>query len=158
MVVMARDWKTLVDRLLDEAHLEGKFDNLPGGGKPLNLYEDPNTPSDLRLAHKILKEHDLAPEWMRLGKDVEAMRERLLENMQKGARAYRGALADAERSDRPFDQRQQAERTWARAKEAYSQAAAKLNGEIARYNLKVPPGINQKALFNLERELARLLG
>lgn len=154
---MARDWKSLVDRLLDEAHAEGKFDNLPGGGQPLKLDDNPYTPPDLKLAHKILKDNDLAPEWMLLGKEIDALREKLLENIRKGARAYLGALGDAERSERPLERRQRAETTWRLAQKAYRTAAAKLNGEISRYNLKVPSGIPQKTLFNVEREIERLL-
>jgi hypothetical protein len=153
---MSRNWKSLVDQLLDEAQQAGKFDNLPGEGQPLNLDDDPNTPHEMKLAHKLLKENDLAPEWMMLGKDVDALRERLLENMRKGVRAYRGALADADRSTAPYDNRQRAEATWRRAQEAFRLAAAKLNGELLRYNLKVPPGIPHKTLFNVERELAQL--
>lgn len=154
---MSTYWKSLVDKLLDEARQDGKFDNLPGEGEPLKLDDDPNTPHDMKLAHKILKENDLAPEWMMLGKEVDALRERLLENMRRGAQAYQGALADANRSARPYDDRQRAETTWRRAQEAYRLAAAKLNGELLRYNLKVPPGVPQKTLFNLERELAQLI-
>ncbi len=154
---MARDWKSLVDRLLDEAHAEGKFNNLPGGGQPLKLDDNPYTPADMKLAHKILKDNDLAPEWILLGKELDTLREQLLENMRKGAQTYQGALGDADRSDMPFERRQKAETTWRLAQKAYRTAAAKLNGEIARYNLKVPQGVPQKVLFNVEREIARLL-
>ena len=87
---MPRDWKSLVDQLLDEARDSGTFDNLPGGGRPLKLDDDPYTPDEMKLAHKILKEHDLAPEWIMLGKEVDARRARLLDNMRKGVRAYQG--------------------------------------------------------------------
>jgi hypothetical protein len=77
--------------------------------------------------------------------------------MRKGVRAYQGALADADRSETPFERRQRAETAWQRAQAAYRLAAAKLNGEVLRYNLKVPPGVAQKALFNIERELEQML-
>ncbi|HLV35407.1 MAG TPA: DnaJ family domain-containing protein [Spirillospora sp.] len=153
---MARDWKSIVDQILDEARASGKFDDLPGNGRPLRLDEDPYTPDDLKLAHKILKDHDLAPDWMLLGKDVDALCERLRSNMEKGLRAYQEALADADRSATPFERRQRAEATWRRAKEAFHAAAARLNREILRYNLKVPSGIPQKPLFRVEQELERL--
>lgn len=155
---MSRDWKSLVEQMLQEAHDSGAFDNLPNAGQPLKLDDDPYTPSDMQLAHKILKDHNFSPEWVMLGKDVDALWERLLDNMGKGVRAYRGAVADAERSDHPADQRQRAETTWKRANEAWGRTAEKLNREILRYNLKVPTGIPQRPLFNVERELERLLG
>ena len=153
---MARDWKSLVDRLLEEAQQTGQLNDLPGAGRPLNLDNDPYTPSDMKLAHKLIKDHDLLPEWMLLGKDIEALRERLLDNMRRGVRAYQGALADAARSAQAFDRRQQAETTWNRAVKAYEAHAEKLNREILRYNLKVPQGIPQKALFDVNREIERL--
>ncbi|MBZ0301629.1 MAG: DUF1992 domain-containing protein [Anaerolineae bacterium] len=153
---MPRDWKSIVDQMIDEARAAGQFDHLPNQGGPLKFDDNPYTPSDMKLAHKILKENDLAPDWVMLGKDVDVLRERLLENMRKGLRAYEGALADADRSTTPFERRQRAELTWQRARAAYQTAAAKLNSEIVRYNLKVPPGIMQKGLFNVERELERL--
>lgn len=154
---MSRDCKSVVDRILEEAQQTGKFSNLPTG-RPLKLDDDPHTPDDLKLAHKILKEHDLAPEWILLGQDIDAQQARLLDNMRRGARAYQGALADADRSTTPYEKRQRAESTWRLAKESYQKAAAKLNSEILRYNLKVPPGIPHKALFRLETELTRILG
>ena len=155
---MVRNWKSLVDQMLEDARQSGQFDNLPGGGQPLKLDNDPYTPDDMKLAHKILKDHDLAPEWVMLGKDVEALRARLLEDMRKGVRAYRGALADAERSSAPVENRQRAEATWNRARDAYQSTAERLNRDIRRYNLMVPPGIPQKGLFDVTRELDPLLG
>jgi hypothetical protein len=153
---MAKNWQSLVDRLLQDAQERGTFDNLTGHGKKLRLEDDPYTPDDLRLAHKILKEHDLAPEWILLRKDIEALWRRLENHLAQGWRAYQGGLADAERSATPFERRQKVEATWQRALIAYRTQAAKLNGEILRYNLKVPPGIPQKALFDLERALEKL--
>jgi hypothetical protein len=154
---MTQRWKSLVDQLLQDAHESGQFDKLPNAGKPLKFEDESHIPEDLRLAHRLLKEHDLVPEWIMLAQDIDALRRKLLDNMMKGARAYRGAVQDAERSGAPFERRQQAETTLRRAREAYKKAAEKLNREILRYNLKVPPGVGQKPLFNLDRELERLL-
>lgn len=152
---MAGHWDSLIDRLLQEARDSGKFDNLPGQGKPIHIEDDSHTPPDLRLAHKILKDNDLVPEWIMHGKDIDAMHKRLVDNMRKGMRAYRGALADAERSGDAARQ-QQAEATWQRACETFQRAADKINSEILSYNLKVPQGIPHKFRFNLEYELKRL--
>lgn len=148
-------WKSLVDRMLEDAKESGAFEDLPGTGQPLAFEDESHIPEDLRMAHRLLKEHDLVPEWIMLAKDIDVMRERLINNMRRGLRAYRGALGDANRSNN-FDRRQQIETTWRRAQQTYSEAAAKLNREILRYNLKVPPGFPQLAQFDIERELARL--
>ena len=152
---MMRRWDSLVDRLLQEAREDGKFDNLPGQGKPVKIEDDSHIPEDMRLANKILKDNDLVPEWIMHGKDIEAMQDRLADNMRKGLRAYRGALADADRAGDLVKQ-ERAETTWKLALETFQRAADKLNSEILSYNLKVPPGIPHKFKFDVERELNRL--
>ena len=150
-----RRWDSLVDRLLQEAQDSGKFDNLPGQGKRIEFEDDSHVPEDMRLANKILKDHDLVPEWIMHGKDIESMQDKLVDNMRKGMRAYRGALADAGRAG-DLVKHERAETTWKRACETFQQAADKLNSEILSYNLKVPSGIPHKFKFDLERELNRL--
>ena len=44
------------DEAIRKAMEEGKFDNLPGKGKPLKLDEDPFEDPEWRLANKMLKE------------------------------------------------------------------------------------------------------
>lgn len=154
---MARDWKSLVDQMLDSARDAGTFDNLPGNGKPLQLEDDSHIPSEMKLAHKMLKEHDLTPEWIMQGKDIDALRERLLADMRKGWRLFQGAQADADRSNMPLHNRKRNESTWQRTQETYRTTALRLNREIMTYNLKVPPGFPHKALFDVERELQRLM-
>ena len=82
-----KDWTSLVEQRLQRAMTEGKFHGLPGQGKPLPPLEDRHVPPELRLAHSLLRAHDLAPEWVILGQDVEERSARL----QK-----RGALRDSE--------------------------------------------------------------
>jgi DnaJ family protein C protein 28 len=62
----------LVENQILKAQQEGKFDNLPGTGRPLNLEENPFEPADMRMAFKILKENDFAPHWIELGKEIDA--------------------------------------------------------------------------------------
>lgn len=66
----------LVENQIIKAQQEGKFDNLPGAGKPLKLEENPFEPADMRLAFKILKDNDFAPRWIELGKEIDADLER----------------------------------------------------------------------------------
>lgn len=71
--------RRLADRRIDEAMQAGKFDNLPGAGKPLEL--DP-APADenARLmwwALRILRNNDYTPDEVRLRKSIEAMKTEL---------------------------------------------------------------------------------
>ena len=51
----------IIEEKILKAKAQGKLDNLPGHGKPLELEEDSGTPQDLRLAHKILKNAGCVP-------------------------------------------------------------------------------------------------
>lgn len=62
----------LVEEQILKAQREGAFNNLEGAGKPINLYENPYEPPELRMAFKILKDNDFAPYWIELGKELEA--------------------------------------------------------------------------------------
>src|SRR5690242_6222653 len=60
----------IAERKIQEAIDEGKFDNLPGKGKPLNLDDDLVTPPHLRLVNKILKNAGVLPDWIQTQKDI----------------------------------------------------------------------------------------
>lgn len=62
----------LVEEQIQKAFQRGDFDNLEGEGKPLNLYENPYEPPELRMVFKILKDNDFAPYWIELGKEIDA--------------------------------------------------------------------------------------
>lgn len=71
--------RRLADRRIDDAMQEGKFDNLPGAGKPLNL--DP-MPADenARLmwwALRILRNNDVVPDEVRWRKTLDVLKAEL---------------------------------------------------------------------------------
>jgi DnaJ family protein C protein 28 len=136
------NWTKLVEDQIREAMARGEFANLPGAGKPLDLAENPYTPEDLRLAHKILKDSGYAPLWIELHKEIEAdiaATGRLVEN-------YRQLAA----SDRPL------ETALAYLRDTYAQRLAEINGKIKSFNLLVPIARLQKPLFVVEEEVAKL--
>ena len=75
---MTQAWSSLVEQRVRRAQADGEFDDLPGQGKPLPPLDDAHTPPELKLAHRLLRAHDLAPQWVTLGQDVEERRARLL--------------------------------------------------------------------------------
>lgn len=156
--MMPSKWQSAIDRALQKAYEEGQMSNLPGEGKPLKLDEDSNTPEELKLAYRMLKEQGFAPDWIMQGRELDDQRARLMANIERGAKAYRGALAGAERLPAQREERvRRANDAWALAKQTFQQAAKKFNQQVTTYNLKVPQGVTHKALINVDRELARLL-
>ena len=147
---------SLMDDILKDAMQKGEFDNLPGAGKPLKLNDDPNTPAELRLAYKILKDNDLPPDWIAAGKDVDAGREKLLADLRGAIRRYRGALNDAARSDHPELARLKVEAAWQTTLASLRETGKSLNRMALNFNLKAPRGIAHKPMFDFERELQKL--
>jgi len=69
--------RSIVEERIQEAQREGQFDNLPGKGKPLKLYDDSGIPEDLRLTFKILKNSNCLPIEMELRKEIFNLRQLL---------------------------------------------------------------------------------
>lgn len=135
--------KAVVDQQIQDAINAGKFANLPGAGKPLKLdNENPHDP--YRMAHKILKDNDLAPDWIMDGKALETMLVTMRKALRKAAEAYRRGGA-------------QAETRWGEARRTFIEAAVIYNRKVLNYNLKAPPGVAHRLALDVERELARAL-
>jgi len=110
----------------------GDGTNLPNAGKKLDL-DDPYTPDDLKIAHKFLKDNDLAPSWINEGKGLDADREQLLRRIASAVRA--NSIPQTLNTD-----------------------IAAFNKRILSFNLKAPQGISHKRMIDLERERVRLTG
>lgn len=61
----------IAENRIREAHDEGKFENLPGMGQPLNLADNALVPPSQRAASYILKNAGVLPEWAQLQRDIE---------------------------------------------------------------------------------------
>lgn len=91
-----QEWESSVDKTLREAIERGEFDNLRGKGKPLDLNENPFTPTDWQLAFKMLQDAGYAPDWIELDKDI------------------RKLIAEAQMMLDRYARWEHAERTWIR--------------------------------------------
>lgn len=81
-------FQKIIEQRIKEAQENGKFDNLPGRGEPLELEDDSHIPEDLRLAYKILKNADCLPPELELRKEIRQM-EDMLENIPDEKAKYR---------------------------------------------------------------------
>lgn len=124
-------WETAVDRAIRKAMEDGEFKDLPGEGKPLEWHDDPNTPDEMKLAYKILRENDLAPDWIVQGRELEARQEQLLAQLQQAIAGHTDVTSLAKEIER-------------------------FNRQVVSYNLKVPQGVQHRPLINLQREIERL--
>ncbi len=124
------DWRSIIDEQLKRLTEVTKPETLPGAGKPLNLSENPYTPGEMRMAHRILKENDLEPDWISEGRELDVLRGKLIDRIQHAVR--QGEVTEKLRAD-----------------------IAACNKRILTYNLKVPAGVQHKLAIHLERETRR---
>lgn len=131
--------QALVERLIQEAMDEGKFDNLPGKGKPLQFKENPYTEPGQAWAYGLLKRNGLAPAWIELDKEI------------------RHELAQLRRHLRSLWQKRQenliSEDAWQQSAARMAEPIAELNKKIDRLNLIVPVLSAQRNRVQLENEL-----
>jgi hypothetical protein len=50
--VLALEW--IAEQKIAEAAARGELQELPGAGRPLDLYEDPLVPAEMKMAKRIL--------------------------------------------------------------------------------------------------------
>ena len=138
-----KQWETGVDIAIRKAMEAGEFNNLPGEGQPLDLSVDPHTPSDMQLAHKIMKQNGIAPDWIAQSKILAAKLE-----------SWHSRLGAAHKSYSKTNNLT----AWQTAKAKLDEDAVKLNKELTAFNLKLPPGVAHRPLLNLQVAIERLAG
>ena len=75
-------WESWVDRAIRDAQERGDFNELPGEGKPLRVERNPLA-GDRELGFHVLKNAEVLPHWMQLGKDVAAALDALDRSLQQ---------------------------------------------------------------------------
>jgi hypothetical protein len=78
----------IADRKIEEAIQEGKFDDLPGKGKPLPLDEEWFAPPELRPTIRLLKSAGVLPDWLERAREIERLREDVLRLWRIAEREY----------------------------------------------------------------------
>jgi DnaJ homolog subfamily C member 28 len=146
------EWNDLVSERIEEAIERGDFDNLPGKGKPLNLDVNPNEPAEVQMAHRLLKNNDLAPAWMidrrTLIDETEALRAQLQRKWQWYSDEY---AAEEDETERELMAEE-----WAAWLVLWEEATVDLNRRILNLNLSLPIWRMELLRVNLDRELSRI--
>lgn len=151
-----RNWQALIDQMVRESIGDGDISHLPGAGKPLNLDDDPYTPNDKRVAFKIMKEYDAAPDWMMLGKTVEQTEEKLRKQIKIRATRYQHQHANALRKGIILEEIK-IENSWITYIEEFTDRIDRYNKEVLLYNLNVPKSIPHKQILVSEKLIATAL-
>lgn len=155
----SRDWESWIDQQIREAQEQGKFDDLSGQGKPLDLVPNPYA-KDQELAFKVLQDAGYAPDWIELDKALRGKLERaraILARRWEWREMRLGELADLSGSWADAERRRILA-SWEQAVSAFELDVEAINTEIAELNLKVPSPRFQRSGVDAGREVERLTG
>ena len=114
-----------------KAIADGKFDDLPGKGKPLQLDDNPFADPDWALAYHVLQSSGYTLPWIETRKEIEADLEAARASLRRAWEWKQRALVESQPEDL-------VEVEWERALEAFCEHIESLNRRIAAYNLEVP--------------------
>jgi hypothetical protein len=70
-------YETFIEKQIQKAIAEGKFDNLEGKGKPINLDAYFATPEDIRVGYSVLKANKIVPEEVDRLKEISELKEKI---------------------------------------------------------------------------------
>ena len=155
----ARQIDTLIDQRIREATERGLFDNLSTHGKPVKLDMFDAIDRDAWFVNRTMKSLGATPEWMELGKEIDADEARLrwlaadFSRWLAETRAGLRRLTPREREQRRPGIALRFEDRLAR----YVQLAEQLRAKIERFNLRVPVRTLEKPGVWVAHERQRLL-
>ena len=140
-----------VEESIRQAMQDGKFDNLPGKGKPLRWDENPNEDPEMALAHHVLKSAGYTLPWIETRRTIEADLEQARAALRRNWNWRGGELAQGHPPA-------QVDAEWQRALEAFRTQVAVINKRIFSYNLEVPSESLQRSQVNTEKEIEAISG
>ncbi len=141
-----------IEEHLRRAMAEGKFDNLPGKGKPLHLDEvNPHADPEWELAYRMLKDSGYSLPWIEAIKEIEKDIESARKDLQIAWRFTQDANPESQSVSYVSAE-------WERAQQAFKDKLTALNQRIRDYNLQVPNARFQRPVLNYEREVEKITG
>lgn len=135
-----------VDAIIRQAIEEGKFKNLRGEGKPLDLRKNPFVKEEWRMAFDILSKEGYLLPWMEKRNEIERDLETAEKKLARTSDWRMGELAAGR--DPGF-----VEAEWRRAQREFREAVAEINKRIDGYNLEVPGDVFHRSKIDVERIL-----
>jgi DnaJ homolog subfamily C member 28 len=135
-----------IEEHIRKAIEEGKFDDLPGKGKPLKLEDTTHEDPDWRLAYHVLREGGFSLPWIELQQEIETETAALRASLRS---AWEWRLEASGRGDSSL----LVEQEWERVVKKFGEQVEKLNKRIFDFNLQAPSISVQRMKLDVEREL-----
>lgn len=130
----------IAEKIIKQAMEGGSFEDLEGMGRPLDLELDANTPNEWRMAFSLLKNANMAPDWIELDKEI---RTELEEARQELRLSMKNSGGQGE--------------GWDRAVLRFSTRMNQLNDFLGKLNLIVPDANFQRVPLNTEEEIKMIV-
>lgn len=144
---------------IHQAIQEGKFDDLPGKGRPLILDDNPLADPDWRMAHHMLQSSGFTLPWIEKRQEIDAALEKARQELRRAwewrSRASQGGFSASQADHLTVDYRP-AEREWQRALERFRAQVTEINRKLFSYNLEVPSSQFQRLPVSFEHEVETL--
>lgn len=142
----------LVEERIRKAREEGAFDNLEGHGKPLELYENPFEPPEMRMVYKLLKDAGFSPFWIEQGKDVDASIEKFWEDVEKFKTRLRVIKSGSKWGLKRNNPEKLTQRFYAECREKLQD----INKKIDNYNIHCPMWWMGRGRISVNQEMAKV--
>jgi len=139
-----------IEEIIRRAIEEGKFDDLPGKGKPLQLDENPHEDPEWRVSHHILKSGGFTLPWIERLRQIEIDLGAARAKIAQDWTSYQENLAKNSETH-------SIESEWSQSVETLHKQIAGINDQIRSYNLEVPSERFQLPLINPEDEIERTI-
>jgi DnaJ family protein C protein 28 len=140
-----------IEELMRRAMEEGKFDNLPGKGKPLHLdHENPYADPEWELAFRMLKDAGYSLPWIETLRDIENDLESARQELRVAYEGYQVRVSGSS----PVGN---ATVDWERSQSTFKEKLDALNKRIRLFNLQVPSPRFQRPMLRFDQELQKLI-
>jgi DnaJ family protein C protein 28 len=140
-----------VEEIIRRAMQDGKFDDLPGKGKPLQLDQNPHEDPEWRAAHYILKTGGFSLPWIESLNEIETNLLNARSALTQAWKWRKGANGDQFESQLLVTQ-------WDRSVGTFQEQIESINKQIRSFNLEVPNVRFQLPLLNAGQEIERITG
>ena len=146
-----------IEKQIEEARKRGDFDDLPGQGKPLRIFQDISNDPALAQTNQVLADAGYAPDWVDIIKSVDRRMNRLREQIHQHLdrhRAQKEAIIVAAAAGTSTLQHAGnsglAESICRDLLAHLQEEIAAINKDIDRYNLLLPVAHKQRHRSSLE--------
>jgi len=142
-------FQSRIEKQIKEAQDSGKFENLPGYGKPLNLEQNPFEDPTMSMAYHLLRENGFTLPWIELGKEIDLLSAEAQKKLIRTWHWYNRILESRKGVEK-------ARNIWDKAVQEYTEGIVNINKKILNYNLQIPATRFERLQLNPEKFLQDL--